>query len=101
MALIAAFGALALVLAGVGVYGVLSLVVAERTREIGIRLALGASPRGLLALVVNHALVLSIAGVARRRSRCAGAVAARGESTVRRRRVRSGNDCGDRGAACW
>ena len=63
MALLAAFSVLALVLAGVGVYGVLSLVVAERTREIGIRLALGASPRGMLALVVNHALLLSIAGV--------------------------------------
>jgi putative ABC transport system permease protein len=63
MALIAAFSVLALVLAGVGVYGVLSLIVAERTREIGIRLALGASPRGMVALIVNHALWLSLAGV--------------------------------------
>jgi predicted permease len=63
MVLIASFSILALVLAGVGVYGVLSLVVAERTREIGIRLALGASPRGMLALIVNHALLLSVAGV--------------------------------------
>ena len=48
---------LALVLAAVGVYGVLSLVVAERTREMGIRLALGASPRGLVALIVKQALI--------------------------------------------
>ena len=58
MALIVGFGVLALVLAAVGVYGVLSLVVAERTREIGIRLALGASPRGLVALIVKQALLL-------------------------------------------
>ncbi len=63
MALIVAFGVLALLLAAVGVYGVLSLVVAERTREMSIRLALGASPRGLFALVVKHAVMLAAAGV--------------------------------------
>lgn len=63
MGLILSFGALALVLAASGVYGVLSLVVAERTREIGIRLALGASPRGLVTLVVRQALMLALAGV--------------------------------------
>jgi putative ABC transport system permease protein len=61
--LILSFGALALVLAAIGVYGVLSLVVAERTREIGIRLALGASPRGLVALVVKQSLYLTVIGV--------------------------------------
>ncbi|HEY7599770.1 MAG TPA: ABC transporter permease, partial [Candidatus Limnocylindrales bacterium] len=64
MALVVSFGALALVLAAVGVYGVLSLVVAERTRELGIRLALGASPGGLMAHVVGHALLLTASGVA-------------------------------------
>ena len=63
MALIGAFGILALMLAGVGVYGVLSLIVAERTREIGIRLALGASPGGMMASIVNHAFVLALSGV--------------------------------------
>jgi predicted permease len=64
MALIVAFSALALVLAAVGVYGVLSLIVAERTREMGIRLALGASPRGLVGLIVRQALALAVAGIA-------------------------------------
>lgn len=64
MALILGFGALAFVLAVVGVYGVVALVVAERTREMGIRLALGASPRGLVALVVRQALYLTLAGAA-------------------------------------
>jgi predicted permease len=63
MALVVAFGVLALALAAVGVYGVLSLVVAERTREMSIRLALGASPRGLMALVVRQAVALAAAGV--------------------------------------
>ena len=65
MALVVAFGVLALVLAAVGVYGVLSLVVADRKREMGIRLALGASPRGLVGLLIRHAVMLAAAGVAR------------------------------------
>lgn len=63
MALIVSFGVLALVLAAVGVYGVLTLVVAERQREMSIRLALGASPRGLIGLVIRHAMTLAMAGV--------------------------------------
>ena len=63
VALVLGFGVLALVLAAVGVYGVLSLLVTERTREIGIRLALGASPRGLVALILKHALILTALGV--------------------------------------
>jgi putative ABC transport system permease protein len=63
MALILGFGVLTLALAAIGVYGVVSLIVAERTREIGIRLALGASWRGLIALVIRQALYLTLAGV--------------------------------------
>jgi ABC-type antimicrobial peptide transport system permease subunit len=63
MGLILSFGAIALVLAAIGVSGVLSLAVAERTREMGIRLALGASPRGLVGLLVKQALALTVTGV--------------------------------------
>jgi putative ABC transport system permease protein len=52
------------VLAAVGIFGVLSFTVAQRTREIGIRMALGARESTVVGLVVRHALVLSISGVA-------------------------------------
>ena len=61
--LAAAFGMLALVLAAVGVYGVMALVVFERTQEMGIRLALGAEPVQVLALVVKQGMTLATAGV--------------------------------------
>ena len=62
--LASAFGALALLLAAVGVYGVMALVVGERTREMGIRLALGAEPMQVLGLVVRQGMTLAAAGVA-------------------------------------
>src|ERR1700727_3063042 len=58
------FGLLATVLAGVGLYGVLAYSTAQRTREIGIRIALGASRLGISQLVLNDVLRLAGLGVA-------------------------------------
>jgi predicted permease len=61
--LLAAFALLAVVLAGVGVYGVMAYTVGQRTRELGIRLALGAHPRQVLGLVMGQGLRLTLLGV--------------------------------------
>ena len=62
--IVAAFGALALGLAAIGVYGVMSLIVSERTREVGVRLALGAQPSELLTMIVGQAAKLAAIGIA-------------------------------------
>jgi ABC-type antimicrobial peptide transport system permease subunit len=64
LAVFLAFGLAALLLAGVGVYGVIEERVTERTREIGLRSALGATPTRLAALVVGQGLTLTIIGAA-------------------------------------
>ncbi|HEV8357640.1 MAG TPA: ABC transporter permease [Gemmatimonadales bacterium] len=64
MSLLAAFAGAALVLALAGIYGVLSYAVSRRTSEIGVRLALGASPRGVLGLIVAQGMKPVLAGVA-------------------------------------
>jgi ABC-type antimicrobial peptide transport system permease subunit len=58
------FGVLSLVLACVGLYGLLSYEVARRTREIGVRMALGAAQRNVLGIVVGQGIVLTFAGLA-------------------------------------
>jgi ABC-type antimicrobial peptide transport system permease subunit len=62
--LIAAFAVVAALLVCVGLYGVLATVVRQRTAEIGVRMALGASPSSILRLVVGHGLRLSVVGIA-------------------------------------
>jgi putative ABC transport system permease protein len=62
--IVGAFGVLALGLAAIGVYGVMSLIVSERTREVGVRLALGAKPSQLLGMIVRQAATLGAIGVA-------------------------------------
>jgi putative ABC transport system permease protein len=62
--LIAIFAAVAVLLAGVGLYGVLASVVRQRTAEIGVRMALGAAPASIFKLVVGHGMRLSAVGIA-------------------------------------
>ena len=64
VALLLAFAALGVALGGVGIYGVISYDVAQRTREIGIRSALGAADSSILGLVLRRASALALAGVA-------------------------------------
>jgi putative ABC transport system permease protein len=57
------FGVMAMLLAAVGLYGVLSYVVSERQHEIGIRMAIGAEPRGVRSMVLWQGLGLAAAGI--------------------------------------
>ncbi|PYR57404.1 MAG: hypothetical protein DMF91_19565 [Acidobacteria bacterium] len=62
--LLGAFAGLALVLSALGMYGVMAYVTTARAREIGIRIALGATPVDIVSLIVRHAMMLTAIGVA-------------------------------------
>jgi ABC-type antimicrobial peptide transport system permease subunit len=64
MLLLTVFACVALGLAAIGVYGVIAYLVSQGTREVGIRMALGATPREILRLVVRQGLTVAVVGVA-------------------------------------
>jgi hypothetical protein len=95
MLLLAIFASVALMLAAIGIFGVLSYAVSQRTREIGIRMALGAPGRTVVNLIVRQAMLLVVSGVA------AGTIAALyvspdDEDAVPRDADRSRDVCGRR-----
>jgi putative ABC transport system permease protein len=74
LALLGAFGVVAVVLAGIGIYGIMAYAVSRRTREIGLRMALGARAQDVVRLVLGQAMSVTVLGVA---AGLAGALALR------------------------
>ena len=96
MEMVGLFALTALLLAGLGIYGVISYMVSERTHEIGIRLALGAQSRNILRMVLRQGLGLAIAGAAVGLAWRADRVALDGWLALRREADRSSDVCGRR-----
>ena len=63
LTLLSIFAGIALVLAIVGIYGVMSYSVTQRTHEIGIRLAIGAQPRDVFRMILGHGMLLTLVGI--------------------------------------
>jgi putative ABC transport system permease protein len=62
--LMSVFSGIAVVIASAGIFAVVSQMVAQRTREIGVRVALGAAPRDIVRLILSHGLLLTVSGLA-------------------------------------
>ncbi len=92
MLLSVAFGIVALLLASLGIYGVLAYQVSQRTREIGIRIALGSGAGDILRLVLREAIVLVLVGLVVRSGRHVRASGRHRLSTLRRGRARPARD---------
>ena len=86
--LLTLLGAVALVLASIGIYGVIAFLVGQRAREIGIRLALGATPSGVQRLILGKGLLLGGLGVG------IGLGACRDEKTIDSFKITEGVDSG-------